>query len=275
MPESLIYGLALGTKMAITAMLVVLASLTAERFGSLIGAMVATLPIAAGPAYVFVALDHDPAFIASSALGSLVGNAATIVLCAVYTIVAQHQKLAVSLALSLVSWIAFVAASRSIPLSLPDVVAANIVALLICLPVGWKFRRATMPPAIRRWYDVPLRAAMVVLLVASVVTLSSRLGPTATGLLALFPVVLVCLVLIFQPRIGGPATATITANAIVGLAGYGIALVVLNLSAVPLGTPTALSLALTVSVLWNLFVVLLRRRGLAMPQRSRLPSSPP
>ena len=34
------------------------------------GALVATLPISAGPSYVFLALDHDAAFIAEGALAS-------------------------------------------------------------------------------------------------------------------------------------------------------------------------------------------------------------
>ncbi len=48
-----------------------LASMVAERSGPLIGALVATLPVSAGPVYVFLALDHDAAFIAQSALASL------------------------------------------------------------------------------------------------------------------------------------------------------------------------------------------------------------
>jgi hypothetical protein len=102
---------------------------------------------------------------------------------------------------------------------------------------------------------------MVATLVVTVVALSSRVGQTVTGILALFPIVLVSLILIFQPRIGGPATATITANGIPGLAGYGVALVVLHLVAMPAGTATALALALGVSIGWNLLILGLRRRG--------------
>ena len=66
-------------KMAVTAAFVVIATATAERAGAFVGALVATLPIAAGPAYVFVALDHDSGFIAASALSSFVVNAVTAV----------------------------------------------------------------------------------------------------------------------------------------------------------------------------------------------------
>ena len=57
-------ALALALKMAVTAGFVVAASLVAETSGPAIGAMIATLPIAAAPSYVFLALDHDTAFIA-------------------------------------------------------------------------------------------------------------------------------------------------------------------------------------------------------------------
>jgi hypothetical protein len=109
---------------------------------------------------------------------------------------------------------------------------------------------------------------MVATLVVTVVALSSRVGPTVTGILALFPIVLVSLILIFQPRIGGSATATITANGIPGLAGYGVALVVLHLVAMPAGTPTALALALGVSIGWNLLILEIRRRGGATRQHT-------
>ena len=38
---------------------------------AVIGALIATLPISAGPSYTFLALDHDAAFIAEGALSAL------------------------------------------------------------------------------------------------------------------------------------------------------------------------------------------------------------
>ena len=63
-----------------------------ERSGPVIGALVATLPISAGPSYVFLALDHDAAFIAEGALASLPINAATIVLGLIYVVLAQRRE---------------------------------------------------------------------------------------------------------------------------------------------------------------------------------------
>ena len=140
-------------------------------------------------------------------------------------------------------------------------VLLNIAVYAVCIPLGRRFRHAVMPPARRQWYDVPLRAGMVAVLVAIVVGLSSRVGPAVTGTLALFPIVIMSVILIFHPRIGGPATAAVTANGISGLAGYGFALVVLYFAATATGVPAALALALIVSIGWNLMLWGIRQRG--------------
>ena len=53
------------------------ATVTAERAGPLVGGLVATLPMARRPVYIFLALDHDAHFIAASALNSLATNSLT------------------------------------------------------------------------------------------------------------------------------------------------------------------------------------------------------
>src|ERR671928_1291343 len=91
MSPDLTFLLTLGLRMAITAAFVVTASIVTERSGPVIGALIATLPISAGPSYVFLALDHDAAFIAEGALASLPINAATIFLALIYVVLAQRH----------------------------------------------------------------------------------------------------------------------------------------------------------------------------------------
>jgi hypothetical protein len=115
-----------------------------------------------------------------------------------------------------------------------------------------RFRHAKMPLITRRWYDIPLRAALVATLVATVVTLSGWVGPSISGMIALFPVVFTSMMLILHPRIGGPATAAVIANGGWGLIGFGIAIAVMHVTALRLGSAVALSLALVTCVSWNL-----------------------
>jgi hypothetical protein len=252
MPSELSFTLLLGLRMAVAAAFVVSASFIAERAGPVIGALVATLPVSAGPAYVFLALDHDAAFIAEGALASLPINAATVFLGLVYVLLAQRQNVLVSCLVAVTVWFALAAVMRALHLSLAGGLIANVAAFAICVPLMQRFRHVRMPLITRRWYDIPLRASMVAALVATVVTLSGWVGPAITGILALFPVVFTSLMLILHPRIGGPATAAVIANSAWGLMGFGLAIAVLHLAALRFGSAIGLSLALTVCVVWNL-----------------------
>jgi hypothetical protein len=117
-----------------------------------------------------------------------------------------------------------------------------------------------MPRVRRRWYDIGLRALLVAILVASVVGLSFHIGPTATGILAVFPIVFTSIMFLLYWRVGGIAAAAVLANAIPGLAGFGVGVLALHLAAIPLGSPAALTLALGVSLAWNLLLYAGHRR---------------
>ena len=265
MSPDLYFALTLVVKMAVTAAFLLAATITAERAGPLIGGLVATLPISAGPVYIFLALDHDAHFIAQSALGSLVTNAYNAIFAVVYALLAQKRSLAVSFGVAIGVWIVLdVGRRRPSAWTVSSAVILNIVVIAFALWVTAPLRHAPMPRVETRWYDLVLRAAMVALLVGVVVTLSFRIGPTASGNLAVFPIVLSSIMIILHHRVGGPATAAVMANAVIGLGGFGFAVLALNLTAERLGSALALTLALLVSVSGNLLIYFVRRR-LATP----------
>lgn len=252
MSSDLLYILMLGLRMAVAAAFVVSASFITEHSGPVIGSLVATLPISAGPAYVFLALDHDSAFIAQGALASLPINAATIFLGLTYTLLAQRHSLFVSYGAAAAVWIAIASLIGLTHWSLAGGLLINAVAFAICTPLMQHYRHAKMPPIARRWYDIPLRASLVAVLVAVVVTLSGRVGPSVSGILALFPAVFSSMILILHPRIGGSATAAVIANSAWGLMGFGLGIAVLHVGALYFGSAAGLSLALATCVSWNL-----------------------
>ncbi len=261
MPPDLYFALTLIVKMAITAGFLLAATVTAERFGPLVGGLVATLPISAGPVYIFLALDHDAHFIAQGALGSLVTNAYNVVFALTYALLAQKRSLTVSLGGAFAVWVALTWVSGVVAWTLALAVVLNIVILGFSFWLSAPLRHAPMPRVERRWYDLLLRAGMVAVLVGTVVTLSFHIGPTASGNLAVFPIVLTSIMLILHRRVGGPATAAVMSNAVIGLAGFGLAVVVLSLTAERFGSPLALTLTLAVSVGCNLLIYVVRKRS--------------
>jgi hypothetical protein len=212
---------------------------------------------------VFLAIDHDAAFIVEGALASLPINAATIFLGLTYVVLAQRRSALVSCSAAVAVWIALAALTRMVHWTLAGGLIANAITFAICLPLLRRYRNVRMPLITRRWYDIPLRASLVATLVATVVSLSSWVGPSVSGLIALFPVVFTSMMLILHPRIGGPPTAAVIANSGWGLMGLGIAIAVLHVAALQFGSAIALSLALATCVSWNLGLWWNGRRKLA------------
>jgi hypothetical protein len=264
MSPDLYFALTLIAKMVLTAAFLLAATITAERAGPLIGGLVATLPISAGPVYIFLALDHDAHFIAQSALGSFVTNAYNVIFAVVYALLAQNHSLTVSFGVAMAIWIALAFAGTTVAWAVTSAIVLNIVVIALALWISAPLRHEPMPRVETRWYDLVLRASMVALLVGIVVTLSFHIGPTASGNLVVFPIVLSSIIIILHHRVGGPATAAVMANAVIGLGGFGFAVLALNLTAERLGSPLALTLALLVSVGGNLLIYFVRRR-LATP----------
>ncbi|MGI8527297.1 MAG: hypothetical protein ACR2K5_14200 [Pseudolabrys sp.] len=258
------FALTLIVRMAVTAAFLLAATVIAERAGPLIGGLVATLPISAGPVYVFLALDHDAHFIGQSALGSLITNAINVVFALTYVLLAQKRSLAISLSGAFAAWIVLIWAAGFVHWTLTAALVLNAAVVGGAYWLCNHLRHVAAPRVDARWYDLVMRAAMVALLVGVVVTLSFQIGPTASGNFAVFPIVLTSIILILHRRVGGPATAAVMANAVIGLAGFGVALVVLALTADRLGSALALSLTLAASVGCNLLIYFLRQREAAV-----------
>ena len=258
-----------------TALLVVCASALAEALGPFWGALVASLPVSAGPAYLFLAMQHDADFVAASALSSFAANAATGMFLIVYAKLARKTP----------PWPPSASRWRhgSRPAS-PQVTSPGrqTSALLLNLAVygaGFrllrgihkaKFQSATH--ARRKWFDLPLRATAIALFVSAVVLTSSVLGAAATGIAAVFPISLTSLIIILRPRIGAAASALLAATALQAMLGFGLMLLALHLAIRPWGTATALLVALLVSLAWSAGLLALRRRRKPTPQPA--PSNP-
>ena len=264
MSPDLFFLLTLIIKMAITAGFVVAATVTAERVGPLLAGLVATLPIGAGPVYVFLALDHDAHFIGQSALGSLVINAVNVIFAVTYARLAQTQSRTVSIGIALLVWLVLAIVVHSVAWNFAAAAIMNLIVFAICLVVVRPLRHVRVKGFHPRWTDLALRSGLVALLVGVVVTFSFRLGPAASGMLAVFPVVLLSIMFILHNRVDGPASAAVMANAVLGLVGFAFTCTVLHFTAEPFGSAIGLTLALVTSIGWSFAVLLARRHGIAV-----------
>lgn len=247
-------------KMGCAAMVVVLASMAVERVGPVIGALIATLPVAGGPAYIFLAMEHGPDFIAASTVAgfpSLIGQALYQV---AYVHIAQRRGTVVSLVASLATWLCAVLLVRATgwgfpvlaPLAFAGFAAAHV---WVRRHIAWS--GGSVPS--RRWFDLPVRAGAVMMVTGSVILLGRFAGPNLAGLVAMMPTVFTSLILILQPRIGGKNTAAVVGSGLIGMLGFTGGLTFLHLAAIPLGNVLALSGALGVCVAWNVSLLVCQR----------------
>jgi len=266
------YGLAL--KMVLTAIVVVITSVAVERAGPFIGALIAALPTAAGAAYVILAIEHPPRFIAASAVGSLATSAAVSIFSAGYIVLAQRRGMMLSLGVALAIWFAVTAVFRLIDWTPLSAAVLNAVVFGITIPLSWRYR-ASGPPKkfLRTPYDIPLRAIAAAVVVAVVTTASHRIGSFASGMFAVFPIVMCSSIVILHPRVGGKATASMLAHAQIALVGLSLGFLAVRYTAVPLGSWWAFAIGLSVCIAWCGILLLVRLRTMKRAQKAT--ASPP
>ena len=191
-------------------MFVSIATIMAERnsLGAIVGALVATLPVSAGPVYVFLALDHDAGFYFRERGGKpgiqrrnrdLSNDLRSY--CTTTLAVAQRVRCIrclarpPCLALSAFHW----TASRASVLNLVVFASCFFIVRPFFFTYACQRRR-------RPGNDSAIRAGMVTVLVGVIAALSFKIGAEGSGVLAVFPVIYASIMLILHRRIGGPAT---------------------------------------------------------------------
>lgn len=260
----LILAATLASRMLAVAAVVVIASLLVERVGPVVGAMVASLPISAGPAYLFLALDHSPVFVAESAVSSLLPVASVVPFGLTYIAVARQAGTVVSLGAALAAWVASLVLLAQRSWTMPEALVLTLAFYAVGIAATGPARRLRVRMSVRAGpLDIAVRAGTVMVLMAAVTLAGRWFGPRIAGLIALVPIVFSSLILIMQPRVGPDPMRAVLANSLVGMASYGVALAIINLAAVPLGSGPALLGALATIALWNGGFILwprLRRR---------------
>jgi uncharacterized membrane protein (GlpM family) len=250
MTDAFIVGLLL--KIAMTATIVVAASVVVERSGPFIGALIASLPTAGGAAMIILAAEHPPAFIAQSAVGGIVSNGICTIFALTYAALAQRRSLPVSLGGAFLVWFAWAAASRLVDWNVAAALAVNAVVFPATIVAGARFR---VKGAVRRvplsGSDLAWRAAVVTFCVIAVTAASQSIGSYLSGVFAFFPVAMGSFFVILHSRLGGPSSASVAAHVQAPLAGLTFSLLAVHLLAEPIGVWWSYAIGLSIGIGWN------------------------
>jgi uncharacterized membrane protein (GlpM family) len=253
------YGLVL--KIAMTAGIVVAASVIVERSGPFIGALIASLPTAGGAALIILAVEHPPQFIADGMVGSLIANASCAVFALTYAALAQRRSLLVSLGVALLVWFVGVSIARFYPWTVTSAALLDVVVFPLTIWAGRHFRSEGAKGKVKMTgRDLAWRAAVVTVVVIIVTAASSSIGSVASGIFAFFPVAMSSFFIILHSRLGGPAAASVAAHVQLPLVGLSFGFIAVHQLAVPLGIWWAYLIGLAIGLAWNAVLWLRRQR---------------
>ena len=253
------YGLTL--KIAMTAGIVVAASVIVERSGPFIGALIASLPTAGGAALIILAFEHPAQFIADGMVGSLIANAAGAVFALTYATLAQKRSLPLSLGIALLVWLVCVSIARFYPWTVFSAAALDIVVFPLTIWAGRHFRSEGVKSKVEMTgRDLAWRAAVVTVVVILVTAASNSIGSVASGIFAFFPVAMSSFFIILHRRIDGPAAASVAAHVQLPLVGLSFGFIAVHYLAVPFGIWWTYLIGLGICLAWNGVLWALRNR---------------
>ena len=148
-------------------------------------------------------------------------------------------------------WLAAAAALRTVEWTPLGAAAINVAVYAVTIPLSWRYRTGGgAVKFVRTPFDIPLRALTVAVVVAVVTAASSSIGSFASGMFALFPIILGSSIVIMHPRIGGKATASMLAHAQLPLVGLGLEFLAVHYLVAPIGVWPALAAGLVVCLAW-------------------------
>jgi hypothetical protein len=202
-----------------------------------------------GPIQFLLALEHGTRFAAAAATVSLSAVFGAVAFIVTYARVCTRRSAALSLLSGLAVWCC--AALLLTRLALTNSIAL-VIALLSLLIAPKLFPRPAEPAlaaALPRW-ELPLRMLAGAALTLAVTTLAAAIGPSWSGMFAVFPVITIVMS-VFSHRASGPAFAATLLRAMIwglySLASFCLTLaLLLPQQGVAASFATATAVALTV-----------------------------
>jgi hypothetical protein len=246
-------------KLLLAPLLVVASTLAGRRWGPETAGILVALPIVAGPILFITHQQHGADFAAAAASASLLGLVALAAFAVVFTWTARRSGWLATVG---TSWVAVLAVDVGLSRVHVGVFGALVVTLVatmfatILMPRALEEGRPRLPSS-PSW-DLPGRAIVTGILVLTVTTASSALGPQWTGLLAPFPIATSVVAAFVHAQYGFTVTARTLAGALAGLFAFAAFCFLVAVLVRPLGS-AAFVLGAVAAVVVQLLVMRVRR----------------
>jgi hypothetical protein len=206
-------------KLTVTPLLVAGMSLVARRFGPTVGGLLMGLPWMTGPVLFFLAIERGDVYLAETARGALLAIPPMAVFGMVYAAAANRFSWPFALAgaagaFALSGWLI---SGLGVPAS--GVAVAGITSLL---SARWFIAALLSPPGplSMPWWDIPARMLATATLVGFITLSSDILGPTLSGIVSSYPVILTVVGVFTHARWGAAAVTALIRGLMLSLIGF-------------------------------------------------------
>ena len=219
----------LALKLFLVPAFLLLLSLAGRRWGPAVAGWLAGLPVLTGPILFLLALEHGPGFAAAAATVSLSAVFGAVTFIVTYANVCARRSPGLSLLAGLASWCCAALLLTRLPLTNSVSLGIALLALLIAPKLFPRLSTPILTATLPKW-ELPLRMLAGAAVTLSVTTVAAAIGPSWSGMFAVFPVITIVLS-VFSHRASGPAFAATLLRAMIwglySLASFCLALAVL------------------------------------------------
>ena len=259
--DSLLAGIdlePLAVRMAATALVVILVSWSAGRFGPIIGGALAGLPITLGPGFFFLIRESSSDFIGQAAAYALLSLCATQLFLLAYIATARKGLPWMSLAAAVVTWVVAASLLRLLPAQPLFGILLFTMVTLLCWRLSRSFTLPAEPGKGRGGMALLLvRGLLAGTLVAAVTTMSAWLGSAGSGLLLAFPIGYTVVSVTLHQTLGTARAISTLRSALLGTGSLAGFCLVLALAVAQWSPPVALAAALATSMIITLSLVVI------------------
>lgn len=164
-----------------------LVSVAGKRWGPEVAGLLAGFPIVTGPILLLLALDKGEIFAAQSAIAALSAVFASVTFSVVYSWVCQRRGWALSMLAALFAWLATALSLTLLPSS-AWVSLCVALGTLTLAPYVFPRKPESIISSALQYREILYRMLAGMLLTVAVTQFSSLIGPSWSGLFAVFPI---------------------------------------------------------------------------------------
>jgi hypothetical protein len=216
--------------MLVAAALIGVASWIGKRWGASAGGWFVALPLISGPIVLTYALERGAAFAAQACLGAVLATISLSAFALVYAWCARGTNWLGSCAIACGAFLASTWALerfRAPAIGWTFVIACAVLFVALALmPSGSPTVRITRSPI----WDIPLRMILAATLVWILASVSTKVGPRASGLLTPFPITSTILVAFTHHNEGAASASQFLRGLLKGLFSFAVFVLVVGVA---------------------------------------------